>query len=124
MSDTAITREHLDLAALAIGEEVECTESWLNGCEDDSTIYTGMMLRGVQEPWRPHTDIADAARLAVRIDALVRVLPLRVESVVIRDRRLSVKSVTHDGTKSGKERAWCSAITLAAADIGRRMMED
>lgn len=123
MSNTTITRETLELAALAIGEEVECTEAWLNGCEDDSTIYTGMMLRGVQEPWRPHADIAEAARLAVRIDALVRVLPLRVEAVVIRDRRLSVKSVPHNGTKSGKECAWCSAITLAAADIGWKMME-
>ena len=113
MSDTTITREHLELAALAAGMTPV-------RMDDDQS---GILVAERSETWRPHLDIADAARLAVHIDALVRVLPLRVEAVVIRDRNLSVKSVPHDGAKSGKERAWCSAITLVAADIGRKMME-
>ena len=83
----------------------------------------GLLVAEQAEPWRPHTDIAVAARLAVHIDALVRVLPLRVEAVVIRDRRLSVKSVQHDGTKASKECGWRSAVTLVAADIGRWLLD-
>ena len=110
---TTITREHLELAALAAG----MTPVRMS---DDGR---GLLVAEQANPWRPHTDIADAARMAVHIDALVRVLPLRVEAVVIRDRMLFVKSVPHDGTQASKEFAWRSAITLVAADIGRKMME-
>lgn len=61
-----ITREDLEMAALAAGHEVVRTEAEMHGCDGVSTICAGVMLRGVQDAWRPHTDIADAARLAVR----------------------------------------------------------
>lgn len=115
MSNTTIARETLELAALAAG--IELTHRRSSGAHYYDDPETG------REEWRPHVDIADAARLAVRIDALVCVLPLRVEAVVLRDWRMSVKSVPHDGSPADKERAWCSSVTLAAADIGRIMRD-
>lgn len=118
---TAITRETLELAALAAGlMHVDYSDLDYDG--RDGLVLVDGIGRHLDD-WRPHTDIADAARLAVHIGALVRTLDLRVEALAIREQNLSVKSIPHDGTRAGKERAWCEAVTLVAAKIGRRMRE-
>lgn len=116
-----ITRETLELAALAAGYEVVCTEAEMHGCDDASTIYTGVMLRGVQSAWRPHTDIADAARLALRLEMEIEHPPGRVVARYGEHAAWAVRR--HDGTQPDKERAYCEAVTLCAAEIGRRMRE-
>lgn len=60
-------RELLELAAKAAGWEVVCSESDLHGCTDKSTIYTGLILKDVRQPWNPLKDDGDALRLAVEL---------------------------------------------------------
>ena len=97
---TAITREHLELAALAAG-----------------MTYKG---DGV---WRPHTDIADAARLAISLKADVAVDDDDAMATTYISKISKTVLIAHDGTKPGRERAYCEAVTLCAAEIGRRMRE-
>lgn len=109
---TEITREQLGLAALAGGHKIYV---WCVLC-GDQIAYADI---GPEESvaWRPHTDIADAARLALMLHMLVDVSP--------RDVRVlgAIKSISlrHDGTQPDKERAYCEAVTMCAAEIGRQM---
>lgn len=118
---TAITREHLELAALAAGHFVDpglppqvLVRTYRDG---DETIE-------VYREWRPHTDIADAARLAVRLGIIVQ--PQLEHDVChawptgSRGLRVDARQrIRHDGTEPDKLRAYCEAITLCAAEIGR-----
>ena len=116
-----ITLEHLELAALAAG---------LKHVNYDGLGYDGrgglVLVDGIGrhlEYWRPHTDIADAARLAVHIGARVDAQDRQVRASAIRGNLVAVVRHRVDGTRPGRERAYCEAITLCAAEIGRRMQE-
>ncbi len=107
-----ITREHLELAALAAGHTIY---GWCALC-DDRISYADI---GPDESvaWRPHLDDGDAARLAVLLRMDIRwgadwVAALRGQIDVIR---------SHDGTEPDKLRAWREAVTLCAAAVGERM---
>ena len=113
----SVTREDLELAAMAVGFEVVCTEAEMHGCDDASTIYTGVMLRGVQSPWRPHTDPGDAARLAARLRFAVGVDRAAAEVVSLSGEGLAL--VPHNDSDEDAERAYCEAVTLGAATEGR-----
>lgn len=114
---TTITREHLELAALAAGLTYK-------GDQWSSLAMTG---DGVWQSWRPHSDIAEAARLALRLGLSVH---------THRCSNPRVCAYSSSGTAHGLyrrkvddvgdqqfERAYCEAVTLCAAEIGRRMRE-
>lgn len=103
-----ITREHLELAALAAG----MTPVRMS---DDGR---GLLVAEQSEPWRPHADIADAARLAVRLMMWVDVIGRSVNAQIAGG---AISCVDHDGTEPDKIRAWCEAVTLCAAEVGRKM---
>ena len=107
-----ITREQLELAALAAGKRVAMAATGRN--EFDAIDADALTV------WRPHTDIADAARLAVKLK--IDVVSLQT-LVIARPKRGGDKLVYRDGTPDDMERAYCEAITLSAAEIGRRMKE-
>lgn len=111
---TTITIEHLELAALAAGKRVAA------GYVTAHDNLTAIVLESGEE-WRPHTDIAEAARLAVRLLLEVTIY----EDQVIARSLLNDEwtEASHDGTEPDKLRAWCEAVTLCAAEIGRRMRE-
>lgn len=117
---TAITSEHLELAALAAGMIPR------------EFARSADYLAGVLDRWRPHTDIADAARLAVHLRFLVRVDHAAAEVVDVDGHIIAL--VPHTDTDADAERAYCEAVTLGAAhegrwirdnraEIGRRMRE-
>lgn len=109
-----ITREHIEMAALAAGHEIVCTEAEMHGCEERSAVYAGVMLRGVQEPWRPHIDDGDAARLA---DKLLMYVDSRGTAVQAR----VVGAEWHRVKRDGNTSAWREAVVLCAAAVGERM---
>ena len=117
-----ITRETLELAALAAGHDVVCTEAAFHGTDDPVKLYGGgLFLRGLQGAWRPHLDDGDAARLAVRMEITTEhwTYPPRF---VARHHSLDyVHSRIHDGTELDKLRAWREAVVLCAAAVGERM---
>ena len=106
---TTITREILELAALAAGMTYKA-----------SLAMTG---DGVWRSWRPHTDIADAARLAISLKADVAVDDDDAMATTYLSKISKTVLIAHDGTGPGRERAYCEAVTLCAAEIGRRMRE-
>ena len=107
---TTITQEHLELAALAAGHEIDATMQTDSG---------GLCIVGSDDDWMPHADIADAARLAASLQMRIIWLHDWVSAV-----KGSVDAIrSHDGTQSSKERAYCEAVTLCAAQIGRKMRE-
>lgn len=116
---TTITRETLELAALAAG--INLTYRNTSGAYYYDDPETG------REEWRPHTDIADAARLAVRLDISVDIdgstAFAHVDGYEDMD-DCGYGSAEHDGTEPDKLRAWCEAVTLCAATIGLRMKEN
>lgn len=69
--------------------------------------------------WRPHTDIADAARLAVELRMLTDTMASMVD--VYGPSRYTNQRIPHDGTQADAERAYCEAVTLCAAAVGERM---
>ena len=103
---TTITRETLELAALAAGMTYK-------GDQWSSLAVAG---DGVWQSWRPHTDIADAARLADSLGMRVS-HPKHVGDGVL---------VEADGVvpmtvfRSDRTRQYCEAVTLCATAIGRR----
>lgn len=107
-----ITREQLELAALAAGYEY--TVHWVGGSDYTLSI-------GDRDFWVPHTSIADAAKLAVRTNTTVAVG--RKVAVASGIKLTTPCVVEHDGTEPDKLRAWCEAVTLCAAAVGERMKE-
>lgn len=110
-----ITHETLELAALAAGHEIDPTMQTDSG---------GLCIVGSDDDWMPHTDIADAARLAAKLQIDVA-FGYHVAHKVYASRSASSPpcpvSVAHGSTQPDKERAYCHAVTLCAAEIGRRM---
>ena len=111
-----ITREHLELAALAAGHDVACTEAAFHGTDDPVKLYGGgLLLCGLQDPWRPHLDDGDAARLA---DKLLMYVDSRGTAVQAR----VVGAEWHRVARDGNPSAWREAVVLCAAAVGERML--
>ena len=116
-----ITREHLELAALAAGHDVACTEAAFHGTDDPVNLYGGgLLLCGLQDPWRPHLDDGDAARLAVAVGIITQP-KISVPVVIAWMTGWKYQHVRHDGTDPDKLRAWREAVVLCAAAVGERM---
>lgn len=117
-----ITRETLELAALAAGHDVACTEAAFHGTDDPVNLYGGgLLLCGLQDPWRPNLDDGDAMKLAVRLNMMVDTTGAVVEAYG--PERYTNKRVAHDGTEPDKLRAWREAVVLCAAAVGERMQK-
>ena len=99
-----ITREHLELAALAAG---------MTGCTHDYGRGLVFLPDGRSGEWRPHLDDGDAARLAVRLGLTIEIGSRIVVAFPFH--------VAHDGTEPDKLRAWREAVVLCAAAVGERM---
>ena len=119
-----ITREQLELAALAAGHELEYRHT------SDAYYYDDPETG--REEWRPHLDDGDAARLAVRLDIRPQTGSYRgmhfasAEIGIVDGMRLGsncASSVQHAGTEPDKLRAWREAVVLCAAAVGERMQK-
>ena len=109
-----ITREHLELAALAAGHEIVCELDAILGRDVAGAACGAVLLRGVQAPWRPHLDDGDAARLA---DKLLMYVDSRGTAVQAR----VVGAEWHRVARDGNPSAWREAVVLCAAAVGERM---
>ena len=98
-----ITREHLELAALAAGIG-----------RDEGGMYVSPT--GGPINWRPHLDDGDAARLA---DKLLMYVDSRGTAVQAR----VVGAEWHRVARDGNPSAWREAVVLCAAAVGERMLE-
>lgn len=102
-----ITREHLELAALAAGmisAEFAGNANYLDGALDR---------------WRPRLDDGDAARLQVLMNMDIAAYKATITATV--DGWDDWASVAHDGTEPDKLRAWREAVVLCAAAVGAKM---
>lgn len=105
-----ITREYLELAALAAGKRVVVLAV---GRSDFDALDLD-----ANAAWRPHRDDGDAARLAVRLGMLTDVLANTCSAAAM---KVGLFAAQHDGTETDKLRAWREAVVLCAADVGKRM---
>lgn len=115
-----ITREHLELAALAAGitgfvetaDRTPCHSLWIN-----SDVGGGFY-------WDPHKCTGSAARLAVRLQ-IDTAFGHHITHKVYASRSTAFPScpvsAAHDGTEPDKLRAWREAVVLCAAAVGERM---
>lgn len=113
-----ITRETLELAALAAG---------LKHVNYDGLDYDGrdglVLVDGIGrhlDDWRPHLDDGDAARLAVRLNMEICMDHGQVAATV--GDWHDWERIKHDGTEPDKSRAWREAVVLRAAEVGRRQI--
>jgi len=116
-------REMLEMAARAAGFRVVASVAEMHGCTDESTIYPGVMLAGVPNPWNPLTDDGDALRLAVKlkIDLYNYAPPVsEFEWVEAVDYTNKVANAV-ESYGSDPYAATRRAIVRAAAEIGRQM---
>ena len=100
-----ITREHLELAALAAG---------MTGCTHDYGRGLVFLPDGRSGEWHPHLDDGDAARLA---DKLLMYVDSRGTAV----RARVVGAEWHRVARDGNPSAWREAVVLCAAAVGERM---
>jgi hypothetical protein len=107
-----ITREHLELAALAAGLSVAV--GYVPAHDD----LTAVALESGEE-WRPHLDDGEAMRLAVRLNMDVGVYRSHVSATP--GTLTTWVRPPHDGTEPDKLRAWREAVVLCAAAVGERM---
>jgi len=109
-----ITREHLELAALAAGKTIlYWADAGRPVVNEDRNGVRGQFL------WRPHLDDGDAARLAVRLGIAVQ--PLVSYESVTAWRGPIVARAKHNGTERDELLAWREAVVLCAAAVGERM---
>lgn len=110
-----ITREQLELAALAAGHTIGWGEE--TPCQPH-VAYIWNADSKTSRWWRPHLDDGDAARLAVRLGMEIE-HPLR--KIVARSGEHAAWAVCqHDGTEPDKLRAWREAVVLCAAAVGAK----
>ena len=118
-------REMLELAARAVGIRVVASVAEMHGCTDESTIYPGVMLAGVQNPWDPLTDDGDALRLKVNLHLIVGSYSTysSVGGTYTTGNYTVPDEITvwHHETAGDACAAERLAITRAAAEIGRQM---
>lgn len=105
-----ITRETLELAALAAGHEY--TVHHVGGSDYVLSI-------GERDYWMPHLDDGDAARLAVRLNVMMDADQSGYCHAI--HGLVDTISIAHDSTEPGKLRAWREAVVLCAAAVGERM---
>ena len=114
---TTITPDDLKMAALAAG--MTCRDD-LWGCahiQIDDRLW---------RPWSPHTDIGEAARLAVRLNISIHIDGSTAFAHVAGYDEMDDCGYgygDHDGTEPDKIRAWCEAVTLCAASLRRQMRQ-
>lgn len=108
---TIITRETLGLAALAAGRRITIAPTG-----HDTFVAIDADSRHI---WRPNFDIADAARLADLLGMRVS-HPMHVGDGVLVEADGVVPMTVY---RSDRMRQYCEAITLCAAQIGKRMRE-
>ena len=121
-------RELLEAAAKAAGYVVVCSEAEMHGCTEVSTIYTGVMLEGIQESWSPLADDGDALRLAVKLRLTVRLDDPDAACAGINAHQMGAPTLDGRGPWFRKEwnegyphAATRRAIVIAAAEIGKAM---
>ena len=107
-----ITRETLELAALAAGHTITSFEPV--GPRGALVAMLGVNAAGYGIHWRPHLDDGDAARLA---DKLLMQVDSRGTAVYARVVGAASNRVERDGNPS----AWREAVVLCAAAVGERM---
>ena len=105
-----ITREQLELAALAAGHTIGWGEE--TPCQPH-VAYVWNADGKTSRWWRPHLDDGDAARLAVRLGLTIEIGSMVVVAYPFH--------VAHDGTEPDKLRAWREAVVLCAAAVGEWM---
>lgn len=118
-----ITRETLEMAALAAGYADARYEDW-PGMEMRHgyacAIWTG------ESYINPAEDDGDAARLAVRLQ-IDAAFGHHITHKVYASRPTAFPScpvsAAHDGTEPDKLRAWREAVVLCAAAVGERMQK-
>lgn len=117
-------RELLELAAIAIGERVVLSEAEMHGCTDESTIYTGAMLYGVQDVWNPLADDGDALRLAVKLGVIVGCYE-NYSSLDLLSPYAHIETVIvwHSSVGNCQYGSTRRAIVLAAAEIGKKIKD-
>lgn len=103
-----ITREQLELAALAAGHTILY---WSDPVGPVLAEYPG---EAGEYLWRPHTDPGDAARLA---DLLLMYVDSRGTAVQAR----VVDGGWHRVGRDSNPHARCEAVVLCAAAVGERM---
>lgn len=118
-----ITREQLELAALAAGhtinDRMQAERDTLIGRES-----APLWIDGVSTAWNPGRDDGDAARLAVRVGIITQP---QISAPVVNAWMTGWKyqgvrgRVSHDGTEPDKLKAWREAVVLCAAVVGERM---
>ena len=112
-----ITRETLELAALAAGVDATWREWRAARIGAFGALghakKSGFMLQGGKE-WRPHLDDGDAARLADHLRMYVDSRGTAVQARV-------VGGDWHRVERDGNPGAWREAVTLCAAAVGERM---
>lgn len=105
-----ITREALELAALAAGHVMDVTMQTDSG---------GLCIVGSEDDWMPHADIGDAARLAVQLGIRVTTPKHKGDGSSAEPTRGNTASCT--AFRADPVEQTCIAITLCAAEIGRKM---
>lgn len=108
-----ITRETLELAALAAGHTI--TSFGPVGPRGALVAMLGVNAAGYGIHWRPHLDDGDAARLA---DKLLMYVDSRGTAVQAR----VVGAEWHRVARDGNPSAWREAVVLCAAAVGERML--
>ena len=81
----------------------------------------GLLVAEQAEPWCPHTDIVEAVRLALHMNIDVRHYTGKL--VASSDKHLAWGVERHDGAPPDKVRAYCEAVTICAAEVGKWMRE-
>ena len=109
-----ITREHLELAALAAGHTIGWGEE--TPCQPH-VAYIWNADGKTSRWWRPHLDDGDTGRLCTKLQMDVQ----WGRDWVAAARGLIDRICRHDGTETEKLRAWREAVTLCAAAVGERM---
>lgn len=106
-------RELLEKAASAAGYRVVRSEAEMHGCTDDSTLYGGVMLEGIQKAWDPSSDDGDCARLEAACKLNVE---WQEQHVIVGSTKLDQwrePYMLHDGDKQAARRF--AAVRAAAA---------
>lgn len=113
-----ITREELELAALAAGHTIGWGEE--TPCQPH-VAYIWNADGKTSRWWRPHLDDGDAARLAVRLNMQIALAQNGWNASTTWDGWHDWARAKHDGTEPYKLRAWREAVVLCAAAVGERM---
>lgn len=109
-----ITRNELELAALAAGIKLEYRHT------SDAYYYDDPETG--REEWRPHTDTNNAVRLAGQLRMAINFSSYYPHVDAWRNVRCNdARRAAHDGSESEIALAFCEAVVLCAAAAGERL---